>query len=202
MALVCILAVAVLGVSLFMFSSYVFGNANLNANLNVAAGSLAVSASSTVEAFSDASYSFTAQTSTAADAESVGVSDTRGGAGSWTLNLSCQDNTTGCYWLGETGNDRFQMVLGAAASAVPSTSGIFCVDSTNFRCVSAGGDACTFVTTETDYECFPSAKTDITLATGSSANGEYWFAESDWAQAVPGMTSASVYTTTLTYDLQ
>ena len=70
-----------------------------------------------------------------------------------------------------------------------------------YRCLSAGGDACTEVTLTTAYRCF-SANTDVTAATGASANGDYYLAEWDWDQGIPGFTSASVYTTIITYDLQ
>ena len=202
-ATILIGAFMVCGLSMFYFTNYVYGNADVNANLNVTAGTLTVTASSTVEAFTDVAYGFTAASSTAVNAESVSVSDSRGGSGAWTLNLSCDDNAADCYWHGPTGNDKFRMELGASAGSFPSTSGIFCVNKADNRCVSTAGDACgTAVTVNTAYDCYPAAKTDITVATGADANGQYWFAEYDWGQSVPGLTTASLYTTSLTWDLQ
>ena len=199
MLMVFVLAINVL--AFFALSKYAFSNANLNANMNIGAGTLSVTASSTLTEFSSITYNYTAQTSTASNVASVGVSDARGGAGSWTLNVSCMDSAFDCMWKGGTEMDRFSLHKGATAGSNPSTSGIMCLDLSQNRCVSTGGQPCTSVTTQTSYDCFPSAKTDITFASGSGANGTYWFAETDWAQAAPGLTTASLYTTTLIWDL-
>lgn len=207
--LVTLFASGLMTVSLLYFTQFAYSNANLNMNLNVAAGTLSVTASSTVETFGDLTYSFTNQTTTSVDVESVRVQDARGGAGSWTFNVSCNDNTTaGCYWQGQTGFDRFQLNndMGDGFDP-PSTSGKLCVEMSSggtnpdFRCLSNAGDGCGEVTLTTAYRCFTAA-TDITVATGASANGDYFLAEWDWAQGVPGKASASVYTTVITYDLQ
>src|SRR3989338_5781219 len=110
-----IISLAILSVSIISVTNYVYGvNGNQNANLNVTAGALTAYASSTVQTFSDVAYSFNPATSTATvGAEtkflSVGVEDARGGAGSWTLGLSCLDNTKLCNWTGATEEDRFLM---------------------------------------------------------------------------------------------
>src|SRR3989338_6187474 len=71
MLITVILAINV--IAYFTVSNYALGNANLNANLNVAAGTLSVTASSTVTSFSSVNYAFSAQTSTASNVASVGV---------------------------------------------------------------------------------------------------------------------------------
>ena len=198
-------AVMLMTLSLLSFSRFAYSNANLNMNLNIAAGSLSVTASSTVESFSDLTYSFSNQTTTSTNVESVRVQDARGGAGSWTFNVSCADTAQpGCYWLGQTEKDRFKLNGDMSSADPPSTSGKLCVDMTaggGYRCLSAAGAACSAVTLTTAYRCF-TASTDVTAATGANANGDYYLAEWDWGQGVPGRTSASVYTTVITYDLQ
>lgn len=200
-----LLASGLMTLSLLSFTRFAYGNANLNMNLNVAAGTLAVTASSTVETFGDLTYQFTSQTTTSANVESVRVQDARGGAGSWTFNVSCNDNSTaGCYWQGQTEKDRFRLNSDMSSIDPPSSSGKLCVDMTaggGYRCLSNAGVACSAVTLTTAFRCFTAA-TDITAATGSSANGDYYLAEWDWAQGVPGKASASIYTTVITYDLQ
>lgn len=191
-------------IAFFTISKFAFGNANLNANLNVAAGALSVTASSTVTAFSSITYSFFAQSSTAANVGSVGVKDLRGGTGVWTLNVSCADSAFDCMWKGASEKDRFATFKGASVGGTASTSGLMCLDLSQNRCVpttTTGTQPCSTVTTQTAFSCFDSVKTDISFASGSGSNGEYWFAETDWAQAVPGFTTASVYTTTLIWDL-
>lgn len=190
-------------IAFFTLSHFALSNANTNVNLNITAGTLTVTASTTAE-FPDTSYSLNVQTTTLSAVGGVGVADNRGGDGVWTFNLSCNDNTEGaCQWRGPTENDRIQMSEDIASSTAPNTKeGIFCVDFTNWRCVSVAGDSCDKVTLSTGYKCFPYDKTDIQLATGNSANGEYWFAESSWQQGIPAGASAVSYTTVLTYDLQ
>lgn len=207
--LMALLASGLLTLSLFSFTRFAYSNTNLNMNLNIAAGTLSVTASTTVETFSDLTYSFSSQTSTSVDVESVRIQDARGGAGSWTFNASCSDNSTaGCYWQGQTRKDRFKLNddIGDGFDP-PSTSGKLCIEMSaggvnpDFRCLSNGGDTCGDVTLTTAYRCF-TATTEITVATGASANGDYFLAEWDWAAGVPGKVSASVYTTVITYDLQ
>ncbi|MDD5109930.1 MAG: MerR family transcriptional regulator [Patescibacteria group bacterium] len=205
-----LLASGLMTFSLLSFTRYAYGNADLNMNLNIQAGSLSIQASSTVETFSAVNYSFSNQTTTSTNVESVRIQDARGGAGSWTFNVSCQDNTTaGCYWLGATEKDRFQLTADIGGynivSDPPSTSGKLCIDFTGgggYRCASTAGAPCAAVTLTTAYRCFTNKTTDITAATGSAANGDYYLAEWDWGQGIPGRTSASVYTTVITYDLQ
>lgn len=160
-------------------------------------GVLSVIASSTM-AFPDVSYSFQAQSSTIAAAESVKVS---GGGGTWTLNVSCQDNTANCQWYGQVESDRFQMHVGIADGATRSQSGILCFDWSNLSCTAETG-SCTDVTLSTGYKCFDINKTDIQMASGSSATGDYWFAESSWIQGIPAGVSSGLYTSTITFDLQ
>lgn len=200
-AMVVALIIAINIFAFFTISKFALGNANLNVNLSVTAGALSVTASTTVTSFSSVNYAFTAQTSTVTNMGGVGVTDSRGGAGTWTFNISCADSSLDCMWRGTTEMDRFATFRGGAATAFPSTSGILCLDLSQNRCVSQAGDACTTVTTQTGYNCYAATKADITWATGASANGEFWFAETDWAQAVPGLTTATVYTTTLIWDL-
>ena len=102
-------------------------------------------------------------------------------------------------WRGvEAPLGRFQQHIGIAGGVNASASGIFCIDFTNFSC----GASCTGVTPSTGYKCFNSSKTDITLATGSAATGNYWLKESSWQQGVPAAVTASMYMTTIVYDLQ
>ena len=103
-------------------------------------------------------------------------------------------------WKGVTEKDRFAMFKGASVGGTASTSGITCFDWSQLSCTASTG-SCSNVTLSTGYNCYSTAKTDVTMATGSGASGTYWFAESDWAQAVPGRTTASLYTTTLIWDL-
>ena len=190
--------------SLLTFTRYAFSNADLNMNLNVAAGTLAVTASSTVETFGAVTYSFSNQTTTSTNVESVNIQDARGGAGSWTFNVSCDDNASDCYWQGATEKDRFQADADMGSNDPASTSGKLCVNKTaggGFRCLSSSGDGCDTVTLTATYACFTTA-TDLTAATGSSANGNFYLAEWDWDQGVPAKASASVYTLGITYDLQ
>ncbi len=204
MAVVVSLIIVVNIFAFLVISKFALSNANLNANLNVTAGTLTVTASSTAQAFTNVAYSFSAQSSTATAVGGVGVSDTRGGNGTWTFNLSCNDGAGECMWRGQKEQDRFQQHIGIAGGANASASGIFCVDFTSWRCVKASGpQACSGnVTLSTGYKCFASTKADITLATGATANGEYWFAEANWQQGDPAAVSASNYTTTMVYDLQ
>ncbi len=212
MAVVVSLIIVVNIFAFLVISKFALSNANLNANLNVTAGSLTSTASSTRQSFDSVGYSFSAQSSTATVGGAMsagtvlaaGVSDTRGGSGIWTFNLSCNDGAGECMWRGSKRQDRFQQHVGIAGGANASASGIFCVDFTSWRCVKASGpQTCAGnVTPSTGYKCFPLAKTDITLATGAAANGEYWFAESSWQEGLPAAVSASSYTTTLVYDLQ
>lgn len=204
MAMVATLIVAINIFAFFIVTKYASTNSNLNANLNVAAGALSVTASSTVEAFNGITYSFSSQSSSSPNVESIIVSDLRGGAGSWTLNLSCNDGPGECMWRGDDATERFQQHTGiAVTSYYASGSGILCADMTGgWRCVQTAGQACANTTPGTTYSCFPSSKADITLVTGTAANGTYTFAELDWQQGVPAAVSASVYTTTLIYDLQ
>ena len=203
---VCIIAINV--IAFFTITKSALGNANMNANLNIQQGSLTVYASSTLASFSNITYSFSAQTSTLTDmgqgngGGGVGIADLRGTSGSWTFNISCADSPSDCMWRGSTENDRFSMHKGAAATSEASTSGIICFNLANNRCVSQAGQACSYVTTQTSYSCINLSKTDVTMASSAGGGlGEYWFAEQDWAQAVPGRASASVYTTTLIWDL-
>ena len=163
--------------------------------------SLSVTASSTLD-FTAVGYSFSAQSSTSAVggvAGTVGGVLVGGGAGTWTLNLSCNDGSGECMWRGvEAPLGRFQQHIGIAGGVNASASGIFCIDFTNFSC----GASCTGVTPSTGYKCFNSSKTDITLATGSAATGNYWLKESSWQQGVPAAVTASMYMTTIVYDLQ
>lgn len=202
----CIIAINL--IAFFTISKSALGNANMNANLNIQQGSLTVYASSTLASFSNVTYSFSAQTSTLTDMGTgnggggVGVADLRGTTGSWTFNISCADSPSDCMWKGATEKDRFSMHRGAAATSDASTSGIICFNLANNRCVSSAGQACSYVTTQTAYSCINSSKTDVQIANSAGGGvGEYWFAEQDWAQAVPGRASASVYTTTLIWDL-
>jgi len=203
-----LLASGLLTVSLLYFTQFAYGNSNLNMNLNVAAGTLSVTASTTVETFGDVTYSFSNQTTTSTNVESVRVQDARGGAGSWTFNVSCNDNSTaGCYWQGATHKDRFQLTadMGTTVADPASSSGKLCVNMTaggGYRCLSNAGAACSAVTLTTAYRCFVNKATDITAATGSNAGGDYYLSEWDWDQGVPGKASATVYTTVITYDLQ
>lgn len=203
-----LLASGLMTVSLLSFTRYAYGNQNLNMNLNIAAGTLSVTASSTTQSMGVVTYSFSNQTTTATNVQSVEVQDARGGAGSWTFNISCQDNTAaGCYWQGATEKDRFQLTadMGGVVADPASTSGKLCVDMTaggGYRCVSNSGAGCGAVTLTTAYRCFVNKTTDIQAATGTNANGDYYLAEWDWGQGVPGKASATVYTTIITYDLQ
>jgi len=199
--MVVALIIAINIFAFFAVSKFALGNANLNVNLAVTAGSLSVTASSTVTSFSSVSYAFTAQTSTVTNMGGVGVTDSRGGAGTWTFNISCLDSASDCMWKGTTEMDRFATFQGAASTTFASTSGILCIDLAQNRCVSQAGDNCATVTTQTGYNCYNANRADITWATGASANGEFWFAETDWEQAVPGLTTATIYTTTLIWDL-
>lgn len=207
-AMVIALILFINAFALLPLSKFALSNANLNANLNVAAGTLSVTASSTVTAFGDVTYSFSAQTSSATNIESVRVQDARGGAGTWTFNLSCADSSTNCEWFGQTAKDRFQMNEEISSTTAngeynASSSGVFCIDKTSgWRCVSSAGDTCSTVSVTSEYKCFPKSKLDLTLATGASANGDFYFAEGDLQQGVPARATASVFTTTLIYDLQ
>lgn len=210
MALVVSLILVVNAISFLVVSQIAWTNSNLNANLNIAAGTLAVTASTSVQTFQGVTYSFSNQSSSATHigdasvvkAESVKVSDTRGGAGSWTLNLSCIDGPGECKWRGGTENDRFQQASDLSTTANASSSGILCIDCTTLGCLNTGGPAgCGSIALCTAFTCFAASKADITLGTGTGANGEYYLKEAAWQQGIPDATSASVYTTTLVYDL-
>lgn len=155
---------------------------------------LSVVASSTL-AFSSPIFSFAVQTSTATD---VGGFYVAGGGGTWTFNISCMDSPSDCMWKGATEKDRFSMHRGVAATASASTSGILCADWAQLSC---GTPPCTGVTLSSGYNCYSSAKTDIQIASGSAATGNYWLKESDWYQGIPGSATASMYTTTIIFDL-
>lgn len=206
---IILFAIVVVTVSIISISHTVYGvNGNQNANLNVGAGALTAYTSSTVQAFTTVDYTLTKQTTSATDFRSVRVADMRGGSGVWTLNLSCADSATVCKWLGQTEQDRFRLDkdLSTSETAQPisnQNAGKFCMNlDTGWRCAaSTSGDACSFVTVNTGYSCYPSAQTDITAASGADANGEFTFAEGDWDQGVPARASGSVYTTTLIWDL-
>lgn len=200
-AIVALLALGMGALSLLGFSRFAWGNTNLNMNINITAGTLSVTASSTVETFTSTAYSFTAATSASANVESVNIQDARGGAGSWTFNVSCNDSGRNCEWFGPTSRDRFHLNKDVSPVDVPTTSGIMCLDLSGLTCLSVGGDTCTDVTLTSGAPCFKAA-TDITAATGASANGNYYLKEWDWNQGIPAITSAAVYTTTITYDLQ
>lgn len=199
-ALIVVFILVINVVAFFSLSKFALGNANMNANLNVVAGSLSVAASTTVTAFTDVTYALWSQTTTASNVGATGVSDLRGGAGTWTFNISCADSANDCMWKGSTRMNRFAMFQ-SSTGTFPSTSGVLCVDLSQNRCVAKFGDPCTNVSTQTAVKCFSSAKTDLSYATGADANGEYWFAETDWSQSVPGLATASLYTTTLIWDL-
>lgn len=210
MALVVSLILIVNAISFLVVSQIAWTNSNLNANLNVAAGTLSVTASTSVQTFQGVTFSFSNQSSSATHindsnivtAESVLVADRRGGAGSWTLNLSCTDGPGECMWRGGTGNDRIQQASDLSTTANASSSGILCVDCTTLGCFnSAGPSGCGSINLCTAYTCFARTKADITLGTGTGANGDYYLKESKWQQGIPDSTSASVYTTTMVYDL-
>ncbi len=161
--------------------------------------SLSVTASSSV-AFTSVGYSFSRQSSTAVDIGGVQVV----GVGNWTLNLSCNDGAGECLWRGQRRNDRFSLSAGMLpAGADASSTGLFCHDgSLDFTCTSTSGDACSTIALTDKYRCFPSTKADITIAVGTSADGTFWLKESDWQIGVPAAVTASLYTTTIVYDLQ
>lgn len=163
---------------------------------------LSITASSSV-AFTTVNYSFSVQSSTALNIGGVQVV----GVGTWNLNLSCNDGSGECLWRGQSEADRFQMYRGIAHAADASSSGIFCRDGggddkSGYSCTSVSGDSCATVSLNDKFRCFNSAKADLTLVTGTSADGTFWFKEDDWYAGIPAGITASIYTTTLIFDLQ
>ncbi|MDD5110353.1 MAG: DNRLRE domain-containing protein, partial [Patescibacteria group bacterium] len=92
----------------------------------------------------------------------------------------------------------FRLRGGVSPVDVPSTTGILCITDP-FTCLASSG-SCTNVTL-TAGGCIGAASTK-TMATGSSASGNYWLKEADWAQGIPAGTTPGVYTTVITWDLQ
>lgn len=160
--------------------------------------SLSIVASSTVE-FPSVTYSFSKQSTTAQNIGGVQVT----GVGSWTLNLSCNDGAGECLWRGQSEKDRFQLSVGLVpAGTTASATGVLCDYTFQRTCTSTSGDSCATITLTGGISCFPPSKADITLATGSSADGTFWLKEADWELGIPAAVTASLYTTTIVYDLQ
>lgn len=155
-------------------------------SLTITGGTLDVYASSTAS-FTGVNFSFSGQSSANNPLGDVNVIDARGTGAGWTVNVTGEDWSSGTSTMDYDGDGS---TTGQLALDVPEIGEVT---------YDANGDDLTGMTMGIDT-AFSAATSTINFATVSNSNGsgDYWYADFNASQFIPGNQEAGTYNMTLT----
>lgn len=177
-------------VLVFMFCAFVsLKAADTELYLPVNAGALTISASSTAN-FSAVNFSFDGQTSANNPLGSVNAEDKRGSRPGWSIDVTGEDWATSTLTMDYDGDG---VNTGQLSLDIPEIGEVT---------ANPKGDDTTGFTMGID-DSFSAATTTINFVTVSATNGsgDYWFADFNADQFIPGNQEAGTYNMTLTLTI-